>query len=145
MPSVRLPGGISGVGPPVCVPALRQWTSLLEGVITECRAGASGGEAAPRTAECSAEVMEGPKVMARHSLIAARMLTRAERNQQLDGAAQQSRQAPEPSACELPRRNGRPRSRGRAGCSAGARTDVRRIFRVPQRASPMPTRTQFLR
>ena len=60
------------------------------------RAGASGGEAAARPAECSAEVIKRLRVMARPSLIAARMLARAERNQQLsrDGAAPKSRQAP---------------------------------------------------
>ena len=57
---------------------------------TEDRAGVSGGEAAARFAECSAGVIERLRVMARHSLIAARMLARSERNQQLswDGAAQ---------------------------------------------------------
>ena len=50
---------------------------------TEDRAGATGGEAAARPADCPAEVIERLRVMARHSLIAARMLARAERNQQL--------------------------------------------------------------
>ena len=56
---------------------------------TEDSAGASGGEAAARPAACSAEVIERLGVLARHSLIAAKMLARAERNQQLsrDGAA----------------------------------------------------------
>ena len=62
-----------------------------KGVGAEDRAGASGGQAAARLAECSAEVIERLRVMARHSLSAARMLARAERNQQLsrDGAAPQ--------------------------------------------------------
>ena len=95
---------------------------------------ASGGEAATRLADCSAEVAERLKVMARHSLIAARMLARAERNQQLSRGGFAPLLWQETQACEarslwaLPRGNGRPRSRGSSGCCAGARIGVRRIF-----------------
>ena len=56
---------------------------------TEDRDGANSGEAAARLADSSAEAIERLRLMARHSVVAARMLANAERNRQLSrvGAA----------------------------------------------------------
>ena len=56
---------------------------------SEDRAGEVSGEAVARPAVCTAEVMERLRIMARTSVVAARMLANAERNRQLSrgGAA----------------------------------------------------------
>ena len=57
------------------------------------RAGEVSGEAVARPAVCTAEVMERLRIMARTSVVAARMLANEERNRQLSrgGGAPQSR------------------------------------------------------
>ena len=56
---------------------------------SEDRAGEVSGEAVARLAVCTAEVVERFRIMARASVVAARMLANAERNRQLSrgGAA----------------------------------------------------------
>ena len=90
---------------------------------SEDRAGEVSGEAVARPAVCTAEVMERPRIMARTSVTAARMLANEERNRQL------SRSGAAPWRRALPRRNGLPG----AGSSARVRNGVRRIFRVPKK------------
>ena len=84
---------------------------------SEDRAGEVSGEAVARPAVCSAEVMERLRIMARSSVVAARMLANGERNRQLSrggccavvaaGTGSPAREA----SCRraLPRRNGQPR------------------------------------
>ena len=130
---------------------------------TEDRSGSSGRETAARLAEClaevidtlrvmarppvcTAEVMERLRTVARTSVVAARMLANEERNRQLSrwrcrAVAAAGTAFPKRVRLLAARHSFAAtdcRALAGARSSAGVRNGVRRIFRVPQRASPIP-------